>query len=269
MKTKVNERVARLQRITSLGTAPPLVDLVAAAMRDSSPRVRSEALQIVVERRIESAFPMVEKLLRDRSEQVRIAAVRCLISFRERSSDSREKIRPLLKDKSFLVRIEVLEGLALLRDRGALASIAQLLADKHPLVRAYSARSIAALQRDSYIQAIQNALEVEKLDSARAGFLEGLFLLGKKEVFGDFLLLLQSADYRVRCSVSNALADMPLDERQMETAVKALTHAESAALGVADKSSIARSLARLREQQLKRRLSQSREERKQWKRGKL
>jgi HEAT repeat protein len=247
MKQTVETRVASLERAVSSGKMPVSVDLLAKAMRDPSPSVRSKAVQIVAEHEVEAAVPIVKELLYDQSEQVRIEVVKCLGSFREISTQPREKIRSLLRDKSFLVRIQTLESLSLLRDQGALPSIAQLLADENPLVRAYSARSIAALGAVSYVQAIQDALRAEKQDPARVGFLEALFLLGKKEIFDTFLQLLLSPDYRVRCTVANALEEMPLDQFQIESAIAALTQAAPYALGVADKSSIARVLVKLRE----------------------
>src|SRR5436305_6816557 len=114
---------------------------------------------------------IVQKLLRDRSESVRIDAIACLALFQKRSKDSGKKIRPLLRDRSFLVRIEALETLAFLQYQEALPQIVTLLNDRNPLVRAYSARAIAALGGVPYAEKLQDVVQLEKNDSARAGLL--------------------------------------------------------------------------------------------------
>jgi HEAT repeat protein len=246
MRRIVENRLQILAGFTSSKKTAAVFDVLSKAMRDRSPMVRSKAIEIVAERGTAEIVPMVEELLTDKNEQVRIDAVNCLASFTERSTRSREKLRVLLKDGSFLVRIQTLEALVRLRDRVGLPNIADLLSDKNPLVRAYSARSIAAFKGASYVPAIEAALRLEKKNSARAGFMEALLLLGKKEVLGAFLQLLHSSDYRVRCAVANALEDMPLDQFQAEAAINALSQARLHALGVADKSSITRILGKLR-----------------------
>jgi HEAT repeat protein len=246
MKETVKNRLAILKRAASSRTNPISIDVLASAIRDPSPRVRSEAIQIISERKIEVALPIVDKLLSDKSESVRIDAIACLGLFQQRSKDSGKKIQRLLRDRSFLVRIEALESLAILRYQGALPLIVTLLNDKNPLVRAYAARAIAALGGVSYVERLQDILRLEKHESARAGFLEAMLLLGKKEVFGSFLELLHSRDYRVRCAVANALEEIPLDRAQTEFAVRALSEARQHALVLADKSSVSRVLRLLR-----------------------
>ena len=93
---------------------------------------------------------------------------------------------------------------------------------------------------------IHDALKKEKEDSAKVGLLEALFLLGKGDALSSFLGLLSSDDYRVRCSVANSLENMPLNGIQIESAMAALSRAESEALGVADKSSIASAMDKLK-----------------------
>lgn len=146
-------------------------------------------------------------------------------------------------DKSFLVRIEAMESLAYLGDESALPAIANLLSYKNPLVRAYAARSIAALRGGrAYAQRLKNMLSLEKQESARAGLLEALFLLGEHETFTSLLGLLSSTDYRVRCAIANTLAEIPLDKNQRKAATLALMQAEQHAIAVADKTTVASTL---------------------------
>lgn len=244
MAKTVAEREALLESAVLERPADGLVNLLAEAMHDPSPSVRSSAVRMVAKHDVEAAIPYVEELLNDRSERVRIAAVECLGAFQ--GGLSPVKLYPSLEDSSFLVRIGALETLALLKDLKALPRIAPLLSDENPLVRAYAARSIAALQGGSYTQVIHEALKKEKEDSAKVGLLEALFLLGKGDALSSFLGLLLSDDYRVRCSVANSLENMPLNKLQIETAIPALSRAESEALGIADKSSIACAMDKLK-----------------------
>jgi len=244
MTKTVAEREAFLESAVVERSADGLVNLLAVAMRDPSPSVRSSAIRMVAEHGVEAAVPYVEELLSDRSARVTIAAVECLGAFQVGFSPV--KLYRSLKDSSFLVRIGALESLALLKDLKALPRIAPLLSDENPLVRAYAARSIAALQGGSYTQVVHEALEKEREDSAKVGLLEALFLLGRGEALSSLLGLLSSDDYRVRCSVANSLENVPLNGTQIETAMAALSRAESEALGVADKSSIASAMEKLK-----------------------
>src|SRR5262249_20968234 len=171
-------------------------------------------------------------------------------SFASVPPSARDKMLTLLRDRSFLVRIETLESLARLHEYDALPAIAELLSDGNALVRAYSARALAALNGKAYVSAIENALSLEKQDTARSGLLEALFLLGQEEVFKQLLQLLLSDDYRVRCAVANTLAETQLNRNQLGLALAALRQAQQDAIAVADLSTVKRTLDFLTEQKL-------------------
>lgn len=242
MKT-VDERIAILERAASNRRPAELAPLLTVWMRDPSSSVRSKALQLAAEKKVKAAVYAVEKLLNDKSEKVRLTALECLGWL---GKGNRRSIRLLLRDSSFLVRIEALETLSVLRDHAALPGIAKLLRDKNGLVRAYAARSIAALHGSAHVKAIENGVQQEKQESARVGFLEALIILGRKNRFDEFLHLLSSKDYRVRCSVANALMDMRLDRSRMKLAIEALSRSKRHALGVADRSCAVLALGNLR-----------------------
>src|SRR5262245_2681813 len=234
----------RLAMLTS--AVPPSSKIVTGALRDTSPAVRSKAVQIVGEQKLDAALPIVEELLSDADEKVRIDAIACFRSFQNVPPNTKSKVRSLLNDKSFLARIEAMETLAYLNDDQALPAIASLLSDSNPLVRAYAARSIAALRGISYVQRLKDALGREKKDSARAGLLEALVILGERQAFTSLLELLSSADYRVRCAVANSLAEINLDQDELSSATSALVQAEKHAIAKADKITAARALNDLR-----------------------
>ncbi|MDR3675761.1 MAG: HEAT repeat domain-containing protein [Acidobacteriota bacterium] len=243
MRQTVEQREAILKRAASLEDAGELSRLLTAAMRDPSPFVRTEAIEIAAKNQVEAVIPAIERLLKDRNEMVRFTAVECLGSM---GTGHVRSIRSLLRDRSFLVRIETLEALALLNDHGALPGMAKLLSDDNPLVRAYAATSIAGVPGVFCVQAIHNAFDKEKDDTARAGFLLALLMLGRNEFFEAFLDLLSSANYRVRCYVANGLGGLPLNQSQLESAIKALSRAKRHAIARADRTSIASVLTELK-----------------------
>lgn len=239
------------QRLALLGTIKSLersaaIRLLENAVRDRSPSVRFKAIEAISEQGMRDAVPLVESLLGDRSEKVRYDAAESIGRLLQGSGASHEGLRSLLLDRSPLVRIQAMESLAIVSDRGSLRAIASLLADADPHVRAYAARSIAELGGLPYVQEIEAALGTEADERARAGILEALLLLGKREVFATFLALLSSNDYHVRCAVANALDDLPLDETQLHRALASLSEAHERSLGVADRSTIKRVLGRLK-----------------------
>ena len=133
MRRTVKERLNVLA-----SAAPPSLEVLAHALRDPSPNVRCNAVQVAADHELSAALPIVEELLDDPDERVRMEAVACFRSFHSVPRSSLDKMHSLLNDKSFLVRIEATESLAYLRDHSALDMIVGLLSDSNPLVRAYA-----------------------------------------------------------------------------------------------------------------------------------
>jgi len=69
-----------------------------------------------------------------------------------------------------------------------------------------------------------------------------LFLLGQRSVMQEFLGLLESSDYHVRCGAANALEVMPLNASEKQVALIALRKASRNPLFVADGSTVKRVL---------------------------
>jgi HEAT repeat protein len=204
-----------------------------------------KAILLVKERRLDKALPMVEHLLKDKSEEVRRDAAECVGALRKGGKFPHKGLRTLLQDKSALVRAEAVDSIALIQDRGALPSIARLLSDKDPIVRAYAAGTIGQLGGSAYLNKIYSTLSKETDDLARVGMLEGLYLLGEDSVLPQLLGLLESADYHVRCSVANALEFLPLQASDTALAVAALAKASRKPLVIADGSTTKRVLESL------------------------
>lgn len=245
MLRTVDERAAVLDSIHSTEGAAE-VRLLEKAVCDRSPWVRLKAIDVISKLTASSALPLVESLLKDRSERVRYQAAKCLGHLLEDRGVSHQGLRLLLDDKSPLVRIEAIESLVLLNDRTSLALLSSKLADSDPLVRAYAARALGEMEGDSYVHAVEMALLSEADDSARAGMMEALLLLGRREIYPAFLELLNSSDYRVCCAVANGLDGLPLDRAQLKRGIAALSTAYQTGIGVADRATVGRVLNRLR-----------------------
>lgn len=237
----VAERVVKLQQ----GVFSKMDHVLESALRDRSPKVRGTAIDIIIKNEIREALPLIEPGLLDPSAAVRMTAAEAIGTLSSTRRRPHHGLRSLLTDPSPLVRIESLESLAAIGDRGSLAQIAALLEDGDPLVRAYAARAIAVLKGSSHAEAIRRALAGEQSDQAREGMVESLFILGDPEAFSKLLCFLSSDDYRIRCAVANFLEDAPLNSVQRKLAMRRLSDACRRSLGVADRSTIKRVLSHL------------------------
>ncbi len=243
--------VGRLNVVMSLadGDRTGLVQSISKYLADRSPRVRAAALDIVKAEDLREMNEKVLILLSDKSHTVRYSAVECLGSLHEGEAVGASWLYPLLQDPFHLVRIETLESLAQIGDKKALPLIAERLQDDDALVRAYAARSIAELDGLEFRTVIERALKVEQDDNARVGFVDALFTLGDAERLPVLLEFLSSADYHVRCAAANALGAAELTPSQRQAALAGVSHAASAALVKADRSTMERVEKELRDQQ--------------------
>ncbi len=241
----VNGQVELLQQIAGRDKGE-FLKLLPNALSNRSARVRDAAVRLVTEYRLTEAARLVERLLRDKNEDVRYDAAECVGFLQEGRKSSPSGLRDLLRDKSWLLRAQALENLALLEDNGALPDVVRLLSDEVPIVRSYAAGTVGMLGGLAYLKNLRRGLIREKHESARVGFYEALFLLGRREVLPEMLMLLQSSDYHVRCAVANALEAMPLRAPEAKLAIAALATANREPCAVADETTIRRVLKALR-----------------------
>ncbi len=242
----VGDRIDFLERMAISGM-PDLLKVLPGAFEDRSPTVRDKAVLLVTEHGLTEALPLVELLLRDNSEDVRYDAAECVGMLGKRGKSSHPGLRALLSDKSALVRAQAAESLALMGDQGALPKVARLLGDRAPFVRSYAAAAIGDMGGFKYLQRIRRVLRNEQSERARVGLLEALFRLGERGVLREFLGLLESPDYHIRCAVANALKLMPLEPSETQLALSALKKASGKPLAVADASTAKRVFRTLRD----------------------
>jgi HEAT repeat protein len=241
--------VTRIQAVSSLPVEDKgrLAQALSRYLTDRSPRVRAAALEVVRDESLREVEPQVLTLLSDRSSSVRYSAVECMGALHEEESIGASWLYPLLNDPVDLVRIEALESLARIGDKGSLSLIVERLEDDDAMVRAYAARSIALLGGRKYVAKIESASKSEQDDNAKAGFAESLFRLGDGDQLQVLLKLLSSPEYLARCASANALSDLPLDQTQLQSALEAVSYAARNALVRGDRSTMERVEKELRE----------------------
>ncbi len=241
--------VTRIQAVSALPVEDKgrLAQTLSRYLADRSPRVRVAALEVVRYESLREVEPQVLTLLSDRSSFVRYSAVECMGALHEEESIVASWLYPLLNDPVVLVRIEALESLTRIDDKGSLPLMVERLRDDDAMVRAYAARSIALLDGRKYVTNIESASRSEQDDNAKAGFAEALLRLGDGDQFSALLKLLSSPEYLARCASANALSGLPLDQTQIRSALEAVSHAAQNALVRGDRSTMERVEKELRE----------------------
>jgi HEAT repeat protein len=202
---------------------------------------------IVEEHDLRELLPFVERLLADRSSEVRYDAAGCPGYLGVASKRARGSLRARLRDTRAPVRAQAAETLGNLGDRNSLPAIARLLSDRVPFVRSYAASTIGHFRDPGYSSRIRRALQEERTDAARVGILEASILLGDRNRLNDLLALLQPPDYHVRCSAANAIGSVPLRKRELVASIAALRHASRKPVRAADESTCKRVLKRLKQ----------------------
>jgi HEAT repeat protein len=122
--------------------------------------------------------------------------------------DAPDELLRLLRDKSDLVRVQALESLVRIGDRRALSRIRRQLTDRSALVRGYAGEAIGMLGTRSDRPLLAKLLRSEKSDVARLGLLTGLHSLGARSAFNKLLQLLSSDDFEVRTATAATLVGM-------------------------------------------------------------
>lgn len=131
-----------------------------------------------------------------------------------------------LQDPDELVRVETAESLGAIGDKKTLPALWKALDDSSALVRSYVAGAIGELGGRKNIARLENRLQKEKSDTARVGYYQALYKLGKRDVLDQLLRLLsESKDYRVRCAAANILGDIVEDKNSARSIYTVLNKA--------------------------------------------
>jgi HEAT repeat protein len=239
--------LARIDALNALNpTSEQRMPQVERALRDRSPLVREFAVRFVEEHRLLRFIPNVEACLTARNWLLRTQAAVSLGELLEPNGKPQYGLRKLLKDKEWVVRIDAMESLAMLEDRGSMPQIAKLLKDENGIVRSYAATNLAEKCGHTYKPKISKLLQTENDPHARVGFLAALFRMGDPHLLPQLLDLLQSEVYQIRCAVIHHLEDLPLSEAELATVIKTFLKLRRKEPTIAVKSTITTALKILR-----------------------
>jgi len=239
------------QRIDALAALDPsgghdCAPQILKALKDRSPSIRTNAVELIKLHSIISLLPQVEDRLEDSRWLVRTEAAVCIGEILEPSGKPHSGLRKLLKDPNWVVRIDAMESLAMLEDLGAMTQIAKLLKDENGIVRSYAATILSEKCGHTYKPQISKLLQTENDPHGRLGFLAALFSMGDRHLLPQLLDFLQSEVYQVRCAVIHNLEDLPLNEAERSTIVKAFLKLRRKEPTIAVKSTITTALKTLR-----------------------
>jgi len=152
------------------------------------------------------------------------------------SKKSPQALVKKLQDPNELVRIEVVESLGAIGDRKVLSKLWKAMSDRSPLVRSYVAGAIGELGSKEDIRKLERNIKKERSPTAKLGYYQALYRLGKRDVFEKILSLLESRDYRLRCATANTLMACIVDASNSDIALSALRKALKAEPTIAAKS---------------------------------
>ena len=138
----------------------------------------------------------------DRDPDVRLKATEKLGSLLAGTKECPPELVKGLEDANELVRIAVAESLSVIGDQRTLPKLWKAIHDRSPLVRSYVAAAIGELGSHKDIKKLEDRIRHERSNTARLGYYQALFALGKKEVFWTILSFLENRDYRLRCAAS-------------------------------------------------------------------
>ena len=142
----------------------------------------------------------------------------------------------MLHDPNELVRIEVVDSLAAIGDRGVLPNLWMAIRDRSPLVRSYIAGAIGELGSKEDLKRLERKVGKERSRTAKLGYYQALYLLGKNEIFPTIVRFLRSKNYRLRCSTANILSEFIVDHSNYQSVLSALRKALTMESTVAAKS---------------------------------
>jgi HEAT repeat protein len=217
-----------------------LLRAVSFYLKDRSPRVRENALEVARDEVLFELDNQVIGLISDKNSFVRQRAIECFGSFHAGEAITAPWLHPLLQHPEVLTRVETLETLDQIGDKSSLPAMIERLRDDDYLVRSYAAISIAQLGGKRFRKQIQRAAQAEEAEKAKPWFARALFLLGDQEQFQKLLESLSSTSPTPRCTAANALAEVSLSEEQLKLAIAAVANAARNFLARSDQSTMER-----------------------------
>jgi HEAT repeat protein len=189
--------------------------------------------------------PRLVELLADRDGSVRYEAAHALGRALAGSGKAPVALLRCIDDRDELVTIAAIEAAGDIGDKRAAPRIRRRLNDPSPLVRSWAASALGLLGARGAHGALMEASRRERSSTARVGMYEALSRLGEPSSLESLLALLRSKQYRVRCAVANAVAELPIGPDCRGEVRRALRQALAAEQTVAAASSLKSALRRV------------------------
>ncbi len=200
-----------------------------SAERQRSERALRSRYAYVREREVErlgscettEAFERLTNCIADMNAGVRARVAESLQHYPRRGVTG--PLLTLLEDSDDIVRINAAESLGLLRVRTAVGPLIRVMRrDPEPLARGYAAEALSRIGARRVIDAIEKQLATETSSAAGVRMVTALHKLGQRKRWRELLKFVDDSDYRVRCAVAVALADIasPTTRRPIRRAIR-------------------------------------------------
>ncbi|MBL8150738.1 MAG: HEAT repeat domain-containing protein [Blastocatellia bacterium] len=243
-KGNVAIRISALKKLVELNH-PNTTSEITMYLRDKSPKVREVAAESLGEIGNTESADFLLKSTSDSYYGVRMMAVRSL-GYILIGRDCPHVLIDMLNDPDELVRIEACEALESIGDKKVINALWEKIhKDESFLVKRYAAIALGNLGDKEEIKKLRAITKTEKSVSVRVGLYYALYKLGETDVLSNLVDLLKNKDYRTRCAVSNALAEICKSPPDSKVAYQALQEALRNERTIAAKSTIESCIKRL------------------------
>ncbi len=222
---KVEELLERLRRSSEERAAAVVDELIAlgedgalyilSRLETLNPQIRGHAFEVLAAVKAESlAKPLIE-LLGNKEASIRAGAVYA-IGAGNRTAESTQHIRPLLRDREPRVRVAALSALQALDDPAWLGSIGELCSDPDKGVRARALTAVDALgrkhQKSEEVQRILMDSLARSSGAARAELVGAVGNLGRADIWKEIVPYMNDGEPQVRAAAVLSLTNLGVRE---------------------------------------------------------
>jgi len=221
MKNELGHRGAKTRESATLAKVGALQGAM-KQLSSGNTLQRASAAAWLGQHRSRTAIPSLLKSLRDTNGEVRMRAVESLRMFPDDNGTILLSLRPLLRDREELVRIEVAFAMGAIGSNKALPWLRSALKDRSPLVRSYVAGALGILGDRFERVFLLKLLASERSATAMIGYFSALYNLGIRGALVCLVGLGKTADYRLRISVANNVRNIVEDGEDRKLVLSAI-----------------------------------------------
>lgn len=184
--------------------------LLRERLQDSDPTERAFAAEALASSADPRAVSWLGSALADRDSEVRFRSAEALGLLLSGKSRVPLALLAATRDRTELVRIAAVEAIGRARVASARPVLWAALSDRSPLVRRFAAIAIGQFASPRDTEKLIRRMRTERSSTAKTGYYEALYRLGRREYLEKMLELVNHRDYRIRCAVANSVADLAL-----------------------------------------------------------